>query len=114
MLVESGGDVDAIGDGGDAVGCLQIHMCVIVDVNRVYGTNFTSQDRYDKFKSFTIAELYLTHYASVKRLGHEPTLEEYARMWNGGPNGHKKDSTIKYWQKVQKTIKNHGDLRQMF
>ena len=35
--VESGGDVNAIGDMGEAVGCLQIHEIMVDDVNRIAG-----------------------------------------------------------------------------
>ena len=34
MAVESGGRDQAIGDGGRALGPLQIHKAVVVDVNR--------------------------------------------------------------------------------
>lgn len=36
----------------------------------------------------------------------EVTLEMLARIHNGGPNGHKKESTLKYWKKVEKAMKD--------
>jgi len=45
-------------------------------------------------------------YATVKRLGREPTDEDRARMHNKGPNGYKKDSSIPYWMKVQDELRN--------
>ena len=35
----------------------------------------------------------------------KPTYEVYARIWNGGPDGWKKRSTLKYWKKVKKELK---------
>ena len=40
----------------------------------------------------------------ARRLGHEPTQENLARMHNGGPNGHKKSTTLKYWNKVKENL----------
>jgi hypothetical protein len=40
MVVESNGDCSAVGDDGKALGCLQIHACVVEDVNRIYGTSY--------------------------------------------------------------------------
>lgn len=44
---------------------------------------------------------YWDHYATPQRLGHEPALEDLARIHNGGPNGWKKKSTEAYWAKVR-------------
>ena len=32
------------------------------------------------------------------------TAEEISRCWNGGPRGFDKESTVSYWEKVQKEI----------
>lgn len=53
----------------------------------------------------------MQRYATVKRLGRVPTVEDIARIHNGGPNGYKKTATTpaqklklknldKYWAKV--------------
>lgn len=106
MMVESGGDPSAIGDGGKAVGVLQIHECVVDDVNRFYGTHYVwPGDCYDQQKSITIASLYLEHWGRPQRFrGKPPTHEQLARIWNGGPNGHKAKSTKPYWRKVKKEL----------
>lgn len=106
IIVESGGNDNAIGDEGKAVGCLQIHECVIQDVNRVYKTTFTKEDRLNREKSIQICTLYLTYYGEKyeKKTGKKATEEVLARIWNGGPNGWKKESTIKYWNKVKKLL----------
>ena len=46
---------------------------------------------------------WLKIYATERRLG-VVTLEKMARMHNGGPNGHKKEATEKYWAKVWEVI----------
>ena len=43
----------------------------------------------------------MARYATEERLGRPVTLEDIARIHNGGPNGYKKQSTIPYWKKVQ-------------
>ena len=94
--VESSGDCNAIGDGGAAVGCLQIHKIMVDDVNRILGADrFTYADRYHRGKSYAMARIYFGHYCKGKN-------DEYkARCWNGGPTGWKKKSTEKYWHKIQ-------------
>lgn len=96
--VESGGRV-VYGDGGRAYGPYQIHACVIEDVNRRYGTTFTLSDRASDEKSRQICRLYLRMY------GRGRTQIEMARIWNGGPNGYKKKSTIKYAKKIERAMK---------
>ena len=56
---------------------------------------------YDKEYSEKVVLAYWNRYATMKRLGRTPTDEDRARIHNGGPNGYKKDSTLKYWKKVQ-------------
>jgi hypothetical protein len=104
--VESKGKVDAIGDNGNAVGCLQIWPSVIQDVNRVYKTKYTLADGYNEAKSRDICKKYLDHYGKsyTKKTKKTPTNEVYARIWNGGPAGYKKTATVKYWNKVRKVL----------
>ena len=92
--VESKGDVNAIGDSGRAVGCMQIHKIYVRDVNRILGYDkYTYADRYDRAKSREMARVYFNHYGG--------TVEEMAKKFNGGPMGHKKKSTESYWEKVK-------------
>jgi hypothetical protein len=99
ILVESNSDAGAIGDGGRALGCLQIHACVIEDVNRHYNRSFKHDDALDMDKAILICELYLRMYAPPGA-----TLEQLARIWNGGPKGYKKKSTKAYWAKVRRYL----------
>ncbi len=115
MMVESGGSINpdqAIGDQGRSVGCMQIQMCVIQDVNRVYGTSYTSDDRNSRKASLEIAEAYLKHWGKVytKRTGEEPTGEIYAKIWNGGALAYEKtnpkvvNNLNNYWKKVRQVL----------
>jgi hypothetical protein len=51
-----------------------------------------------------MASVYLTYYANVyqKETGMEPTPEVLVRIFNGGPTGYKKSSTIEYANKFAK------------
>ena len=94
--VESKGDTNAIGDNGNAVGCMQIHKICVDDVNRILGDGrYTYDDRYSRVHSRYMAFAYLYHYANNKG------FEAAARIWNGGPRGHMKESTKPYWLKVK-------------
>ena len=102
--VESKGDKDAIGDGGDAVGCMQIWPILVDDVNRILGCNkYTYKDRYFRVKSREMAAVYFNYYCPDflhREIG--LSANEYkARIWNGGPNGHNKECTKPYWEKVK-------------
>jgi len=106
IMVESGGDIYAVGDNGKAYGCMQIHQAVVTDVNRVYGTTYTHDDMFNRGYSIDVFIKYTDLYCTKRRLGREPTFEDLARCWNGGPMGYKKKSTIKYWEKVKKEMEN--------
>lgn len=103
--VESAGRPSTIGDGGCARGALQIHRCVVVDVNRLHSTRFTHKDAHDPTKARQMAFLYLSHYCSERRLGRKPTQEDVARVWVGGPDGWREAGTINYWNKVKKEMR---------
>ncbi len=96
VMVESGGDPAKVGDGGQALGILQIHPEVVQDVNRNYGTKYRHKDVLNPVKARRICKLYLRHYAGCRA-----TAEQCARIWNGGPRGHDKAATRQYWEKVR-------------
>ena len=90
-----------LGDGGNALGPLQIWRIAWTDVQKP-GESY--EDCKDLDYSVEIFRRYTARYATAKRLGHEPTNEDLARIWNGGPNGFKKTSTKIYWSKVNKEM----------
>jgi len=93
-------------NGKTSLNSLQIREICIMDVNRIYGTSYTMHDVYNKKTSEEIALLYLSYWGReyTKETKKIPSYEQYARMWNGGPDGWKKQSTLKYWKKVQKQV----------
>jgi len=99
MIVESGNNDQAIGDQGRALGPLQIHKAVVLDVNKFTGSNYRHQDMTNRVAARAVCQAYLEHYGKGK------SLEEQARIWNGGPTGDRKEATVAYWSKVRKQIK---------
>ena len=55
--------------------------------------------------SLQVFRKYMARYATERRLGRKPTLEDKARIWNGGPNGYKRSATNGYWKKVLEALK---------
>lgn len=105
ISIESSGNDLAIGDGGAARGPLQIHKSVVQDVNRISGRSYQWSRMTNRAEATQVAQIYLSHYATEKRLGHKPTPQEIARIWNGGPNGHKTKATDRYAAKFSKLTK---------
>lgn len=101
MAVESNFDTMAYNAKENAVGVLQIRPIMVREVNRLLGEDkYTLKDRWNKAKSIEMFNVIRSHTKN-------PTDEMIARNWNGGWNGHKKQSTLKYWNKVKKyTQKN--------
>ena len=99
IIVESSGNDMAIGDNGKAIGPLQIHNAVVLDVNRITGSHYRHQDMTNRAQARAVCEAYLKHY------GRGASTEQLARRWNGGPSGDKKQSTEAYWNKVRKHLK---------
>ncbi len=104
--VESNCNTTEIGDNGNAIGAYQIwkdywhDACVFSEYDDLMLSDGYSSC-YDKEYSEKVVLVYWNRYATRKRLGRTPTDEDRARIHNGGPNGYKKDSTLKYWKKVQ-------------
>ena len=99
IIVESSGNDLAIGDGGKAIGPLQIHRGVVIDVNRITGSNYRHSEMTNRAQARAVCEAYLRHY------GKGASTEQLARRWNGGPRGDTRPSTEAYWAKVKKHLK---------
>lgn len=100
MYVESRDNDSAYNASEDAVGCLQIRPIMVKEVNRLLkrrkdAKRYTLNNRWDRQKSI---EMFLVFTKNIS------TSEAKARCWNGGPKGMKKNSTIKYWNKVKTKI----------
>lgn len=108
IQVESSGDYAAINKEEQAFGLLQIRPCIVEDVNRLYGTNY-QHTRYLMSRPeyiIPICKQYLIYWGGryEGETGLRPSYEVYARIWNGGPRGVHKDSTVTYWNKVKGVI----------
>ena len=98
IYVESRGNIKAHNVSEDAVGCLQIRPIMLREVNRLLGYNkYKLADRWNKSKSIEMFNVIKEHTTN-------PTNEKLARNWNGGWNGYKKQSTLKYWHKVKQQL----------
>jgi len=109
IYVESRGNDSAIGDRGKAVGCLQIHPICVREVNRILRKNdiplvYTLEDRYNRAKSIEMFNIIAEQYECCEYIEFMDYAEIVARRWNGGPKGHKKRATIKYFNKVKKQL----------
>ena len=103
IQVESNGNDRAYNKSEEAVGCLQIRPIMVREVNRILKKQgeeyrFKMKDRWDRDKSLQMFWVWKDY--------HHPnsTDEVIARNWNGGPNGYKKKSTEKYWEKVNRCL----------
>lgn len=97
-IVESGNNPKAIGDRGRAVGAYQIHPEVVIDFNMATRSHHLPADMFNPRLSRDVATWYLRHYGEAAKA---TTPEQLARIWNGGPKGHHKAATKKYWAKVR-------------
>jgi len=98
-VLESGGNPDAVGDGGKAIGILQIHKTMVEEVNRIEGREkYNLLMRRSPLKSMEMARIYLRHYEKYPDGGvpDQWYVEYCARIWNGGPDGYNEKETVKY------------------
>lgn len=111
--VESRGRDNAISRDGSA-GPLQIKAVLVKDVNRILAhrgdtLRFKLKDRFNREKAIQMFWIYQSFYGNKT-----DTYETMARRWNGGPNGHRRKATLKYWKKVNKQftskINNNPEL----
>lgn len=94
-------DPNITGDNGKAIGPLQIWKIAWTDVC-LPGEKY--EDCRELAYSLEVFRRYTARYAKASRLGHEPTDIDRARIWNGGPNGFKKSSTLPYAKKIRKAL----------
>ena len=98
-MVEASGRLDPPpGDGGSAIGPLQIRPILVADVNRIYGTAYTLADRRALDKSMKLFCLYVLYYYP------DGGPEQWARCWNGGPAGPQRRATAAYWSRVRRVL----------
>ncbi len=105
-IVESGNDDSAVGDNGNAIGPYQIWRSYwkdAVQFDKSIGGKY--EDCFNREYSEKIVNAYMDRYAIERRLGRTVTMEDIARIHNGGPNGYRKKATQSYWEKVLSIMK---------
>lgn len=102
--VESNNNPSAVGDNGNAIGVYQIWKSYWKDARQTSSIGGVYNDCFTPDYADRVVRAYMKRYATEKRLGREVTQEDIARIHNGGPNGYKKNATVKYWKKVQKVL----------
>lgn len=102
---ESGSNPMKIGDTEfthHAYGPIQVRQEDLDDVNPAYGWHIKPQDCLGNINlSVKVFLAYEMMWATKKRLGHPPTNEDIYRIWNGGPSGYRKETTIGHWELVE-------------
>lgn len=104
QVESSGREGKIVGDGGKALGPLQIHRVYFLDAaqfDKSLGTNYNSVTNLAFSKR--VVKAYLTRYA--RKAVATNNLEVLARIHNGGPTGHKKSATVAYWRRVEKNLR---------
>lgn len=114
--IESTHNPKAVSKDG-SVGIVQIKSVMVKEVNRIcqmkgIEKRFTLADRKNKKKSEEMFWIYQKFYNPNINLNDisEQEMELIARKWNGGPQGHKKKATKKYWIKVNRRINYELDF----
>ena len=104
-FVESCYDPNAWNGVSGAGGMAQITPECVMDVGRITGGGNKLIETRDIAISRTIFEVYLRYYLNKDNWPKDQappyTMESAARIWNGGPYGWKKNSTLIYWMRVK-------------
>jgi len=95
-IVESNKDVNALGQCGE-VGVYQVTDIFKEDVERLLSYDV----RWSPHIMEGYIKVYWFYYGDTTRLGRPATLEDYARMFYGGPDGYDDPATEWYWNKVK-------------
>lgn len=110
VWVESKGNPNAKSKDG-SVGMVQIKPVMVSEINRIcriikMNKKFTLADRKSPDKSREMFFIYQEFYHPNLNWDDVTIndMEQIARKWNGGPIGHKKKATKKYWKKVSKKL----------
>lgn len=98
---KANGGLGAVGDHYAAIGPYQIHKDCYKDACE-YDPTLVKDHKYedclkDKEYSERVLQAYINRY-----LPKGGTFEDAARIWNGGPKGYKKKSTLGYLAKFKK------------
>lgn len=107
-IVETGGEQEpehAVGDGGRSIGPYQISRAYLKD-SGISGDWMRCRD--ERFSERVMLAYWQRHCPQALRKGDYETL---ARIHNGGPDGYRKTSTVKYWNLVRQAMASAPDRR---
>lgn len=108
MWVESKGETCAYNAEEDAAGILQIRPIMVKEVNRICrltgdDRRFFLNDRFYVEPSIEMWDIYSAYWCSRRN---DFSLQGIARRWAGGTDGHTEDSSLEYWTRVRKRMKD--------
>ena len=106
IQVESGGNDLARGRHGE-LGAFQIKPIMVRDVNRIMGTSYAHAQMTNRATATFIARAYLARY------GRHLSDESLARIWQGGPQGHHRQSTRAYARRVMRKLSQLENRKQI-
>jgi hypothetical protein len=95
--VESDNNPFAIGDRNlkkKSYGIIQIRESRLKDYYEKTGIRYSVTDMFDVKKSKEVFMFYCSG----------SDLEPISRLWNGGPDGLEKESTLEYWNKIKAVL----------
>lgn len=104
LQVESGGDWNAIGDGGRALGGLQIHSALVKDYNRATGERIKHAQVKEPQTASRIATWYFGYLS--KRYKRTLTPAELYQCWNAGPDAVKRGQSVARGKRVASIYSN--------
>lgn len=81
--------------------CLQISEICLADYNRISGEQMLLSELTPS-NAAHVFRVYTAYY--IRKEGIHDCFENRARIWNGGPRGYQKDSTIRYWAAVSAVL----------
>lgn len=94
------------GDGGKAVGVLQMHPIAVREANRIAGREiYTLNDRKSRVRSMQMCSLILSYRVTKykQRYGKSPSDQLLMESWQSGRLG--KRATLQYQEKVERVLK---------
>ena|GEM_PF-6673864 len=103
IQVESGGDCQAVWDGGASIGPYQIGRSYWIDA--CGGDQNYEQYVRDRDACEVVIFAYWNRHE--RKALSELDFETLARLHNGGPRWREKRATLTYWNKVQKELAKH-------
>jgi hypothetical protein len=105
QMETSGNPNMMVGDGGMAIGIVQIHEIVVREYNEEHKTSYHHEDVRNPVLSIAICKWYLQKWGKDSK-----SPSDLYRIWNGGPKGKEKNSTYNKGKKAEKLYAEFSQL----